>query len=143
MSSVRIALANLRVAATPAESVELATAAVAEAGRQGARVVCFPECYVPGYRWPGSTLPPPDSEFLERAWAEVAAAARAAKLTVILGTERMQAARVEASTAILIARPPTESMSALLPPCPGRTVRCGAWARLPDKFAPFPAARRR
>jgi predicted amidohydrolase len=100
MSSVRIALANLRVAATPAESVELATAAVAEAGRQGARVVCFPECYVPGYRWPGSTLPPPDSEFLERAWAEVAAAARAAKLTVILGTERMTGRGLQISACV-------------------------------------------
>ncbi len=89
MTTVRIALANLRVPATPEESVSLATAAVAESGRRGALVVCFPECFVPGYRWPGSTLPPPDPAFLERARAEVAAAARAARITVILGTERV------------------------------------------------------
>lgn len=89
MSTVRIALANLRVPSTPDESVRLATAAVADASRRGARIVCFPECFVPGYRWPGSTPPPPDPGFLERAWASVAAAARRARITVILGTERV------------------------------------------------------
>lgn len=89
LSKVRIALANVRVPATPQESVLLATSAVAEAGRQGALVVCFPECFVPGYRWPGTTLPPPDPAFLERAWSDVAQAAREAGITVILGTERL------------------------------------------------------
>ena len=88
MSTVRIALANLRAPATREESVSLAAAAIGEAGRQGALVVCFPECFVPGYRWPGASAPPPDPAFLERAWATVAAAARAAGITVILGTER-------------------------------------------------------
>ena len=45
MSMIRIALANIRVPATPEESVLLATSAVAEAGRQGALVICFPECF--------------------------------------------------------------------------------------------------
>jgi predicted amidohydrolase len=89
MSTVRIALANVRVPATGDESVRLATVAVAEASRHGAVVVCFPECFVPGYRWPGTTPPPPDPVFLERAWACVADAARAARITVILGTERL------------------------------------------------------
>ena len=87
--TVRIALANIRVPATPDESVRLATSAVADAGRRGAMVICFPECFVPGYRWPGTTAPSPDSAFLERAWADVAAAARSARITVILVTERL------------------------------------------------------
>lgn len=89
MSTIRIALANIRLPATREESVLLVTSAVAEAGRQGALVACFPECFVPGYRWPGTTAPPPDPVFLERAWAEVGEAARAAGITVILGTERV------------------------------------------------------
>ncbi len=89
MSTVRIALANVRIPATPDESVQLATSTVAEAGRQGALVVCFPECIIPGYRWPGTTPPPPDPAFLEQALTEVVNAAKVAGITVILGTERM------------------------------------------------------
>jgi len=47
MSTVRVALASLREPETPEESVRLATSAVAEAGRQDAHIVCFPECFVP------------------------------------------------------------------------------------------------
>ena len=89
MTTVRVALANVRVPATREESVALATAAVAEAGRAGAMLVCFPECYVPGYRWPGTTAPPPDPAFLEEAWHEIAESARAADVAVVLGTERL------------------------------------------------------
>jgi predicted amidohydrolase len=89
MSTVRIALANIRPPTAPRESVPLATAAIAEAGRLGALVVCFPECYVPGYRWPGTTPPAPDPSFLAAAWTAVAAAARVAGITVVLGTERV------------------------------------------------------
>lgn len=89
MSNVRIALANLRVPSTPDESVDLARTAVADAAHRGASVICFPECFIPGYRWPGTTSPSPDPVFLEHAWAAVADAARAASITVILGTERV------------------------------------------------------
>ena len=89
MPTVRIALANLRAATSPDESVALTRAAVARAGAEHAHVVCFPECYVPGYRTAGSTLPPPDAAFLERAWADVAESAAAAGVAVVLGTERL------------------------------------------------------
>ncbi|HUK23225.1 MAG TPA: carbon-nitrogen hydrolase family protein [Terriglobales bacterium] len=89
MDLFRIALANLRFPARPEESVALAEQAIAEAGEAHAGVVCFPECYVPGYRARGKAVPPPDPEFLERAWVRIAEAAAKAKLTVILGTERV------------------------------------------------------
>jgi predicted amidohydrolase len=89
MNGMRIALANLRAPASPDESITLAASAIADARRQQASVVCFPECFVPGYRWPGSSAPIPEPAFLERAWAVVADRARAAGVTVILGTERM------------------------------------------------------
>src|SRR6185295_14729565 len=78
ITNVRIALANSRAPTTPDDSVCLATSAIAEAGRRGAAVTCFPECFVPGYRWPGQEAPSPDPAFLERAWAAVADAARVA-----------------------------------------------------------------
>jgi predicted amidohydrolase len=85
----RIALANLPYAATPDESVALARAAIAEAADQRAALVCFPECYVPGYRGMGHQPPAPDAAFLERAWSGIADAAAKAGVAVILGTERV------------------------------------------------------
>jgi predicted amidohydrolase len=89
MSTVRIALANLRSPSTPDESVQLATAAIAEAGRRDALIICLPECFIPGYRWPGVTMPTPDPVFLARALATIRDATRSARTTVILGIERV------------------------------------------------------
>jgi predicted amidohydrolase len=89
MDMFRIALANIRFPATPQESVALAEQAVSQASTEHAELICFPECYIPGYRRPGKPAPPPDSRFLERAWSTIAAAAARANLTVVLGTERI------------------------------------------------------
>lgn len=89
MTIVRIALANLAYPASADASVGGARHAIGQAAREKATIVCFPECYVPGYRTPDRTIPPPDPDFLERAWTDVAAAARAARVAVILGTERV------------------------------------------------------
>ena len=89
MTTFRIALANLRTPTTPAESVELARLGVARAGAEGAGIVCFPECFVPGYRGPGKSVPPPDAAFMEAAWSAIADAARRAHIAVVLGTERV------------------------------------------------------
>lgn len=89
MSAFRIALANLPRAATPEESVARAVDAIAEAGREQAGIICFPECYVPGYRGLGRTVPPPDPPFLDRSWSAIATSAAKAQVAVILGTERL------------------------------------------------------
>ena len=89
MGTFRIALANLQIPASVEESIELAEQAIAQAGREAAGVLCFPECYIPGYRVFGRPVPPPDPAFLERAWFAVAAAAKQANVAVILGTERL------------------------------------------------------
>jgi predicted amidohydrolase len=101
VTTVRIALANLRAPTTPDDAVTLATAAIHEAGRAQARVLCFPECFIPGYRWPDSTLPSPDPVFLEQALAAVAAAARAAAVTVIVGTERVTERGLQISACVI------------------------------------------
>jgi predicted amidohydrolase len=89
MATFRIALANIPFPASPAESVALAEQAVAQAGAEHAGIVCFPECYIPGYRAKGKPVPPADPAFLEYAWSVVAAAAAKANLAVVLGTERI------------------------------------------------------
>jgi predicted amidohydrolase len=89
MNMFRIALANIRFPATPEESVALAEQAITRASVESSGLVCFPECFVPGYRGKGKTLPPPDAAFLECAWSVIAGAARRANIAVVLGTERI------------------------------------------------------
>jgi predicted amidohydrolase len=89
MSTVRIALANIRYPDSPEDSVARTNAAIRDAAVAGAAVVCFPEVYVPGYRAPGRPVPPPDDAFLAGAWAAIAQTAAEAHMVVILGTERL------------------------------------------------------
>src|SRR5215216_4351491 len=101
MSIVRIALANIQFPATPAESIALAVQAIAQASIERAELICFPECFVPGYRMLGKPAPPPDPAFLERAWSAIASAAGKANVAVILGTERVVRDGVLASALVI------------------------------------------
>jgi len=89
MSTFRIALANIPFPATPEQSIALAEQAIVQAATERADLICFPECFVPGYRCFGRPVPAPDPVFLERAWSVIAAAAAKANLAVVLGTERV------------------------------------------------------
>lgn len=89
MRLFRIALANIQFPPTPDESVALAEEAIAQASVERAGLICFPECFVPGYRGLGHQVPPPDAAFLERAWLRLASAAAKADIAVILGSERI------------------------------------------------------
>jgi predicted amidohydrolase len=99
----RIALANIRFPTTPEESITLASRAIDHASIKGARIICFPECFVPGYRGNGKSVPPPDPVFLERAWSTIAETAAKANLTVVLGTERVVEGALVA-TALIVNR---------------------------------------
>lgn len=99
--AVRIALANLRFPAAPEESITRATQAIEEAARAGAAVICFPECFIPGYRDQGRRVPPPDPLFLEGAWAQISEAARRARVAVVLGTERVDGDRLLISALVI------------------------------------------
>ncbi len=101
MNQVRIALANVRFPDSPEESITLATQAIAKAANAGARIICFPECFVPGYRDVSRRVPAPDAAFLDRAWATIAEAAGEAKLTVVLGTERVVDGALVASAIVI------------------------------------------
>ena len=89
MAIVRIALANIPYPANREDSVARVVTAIGDASEAGAMVVCFPECYVPGYRTAARGVEQPDAAFLERAWATVATAAARSRVTVVLGTERI------------------------------------------------------
>src|SRR5260370_36705837 len=85
----RIGIANIRFPAAPEELVTLAEQASVQASSWAGGIVCFPECFVPGYRGMGKLVPPADPAFLERAWSGIAAAAAKASIAVVLGTERV------------------------------------------------------
>jgi predicted amidohydrolase len=89
MNMYRIALANIRHPATPEESIILAEKAIAQAAIEGASIICFPECFTPGYRTIGKPMPPPNPAFMERAWSAIASAAAKVNVAVVLGTERI------------------------------------------------------
>jgi len=101
MSRCRVALANLQFPASPDESVELAVDAVRQAGGQRVDLLCFPECYVPGYRSQTRQVAPPDAAFLERAWADVAVAAKRSNVGVLLSTERLVQSRPVITTLVI------------------------------------------
>jgi predicted amidohydrolase len=89
MAKVRVALANLPYPDGPDDSVARAASAIADAATAKADIVCFPECYVPGYRTANRNLPKPDAAFLDGAWKRIASAAAEARVAVVLGTERI------------------------------------------------------
>lgn len=99
MRTVRIALANVRVADSADESLAIAKEAIADAGEHGASIVCFPESFVPGYRI-GSSRVNCDTAFLTHAWSVVDHAARDAGIAVILGTERVDGNRLLITTRV-------------------------------------------
>jgi len=70
------------------EAVPAAVAAVEEAGRLGARIVCLPETGLPGHRVQGRLVPDVERGALDEALQEVADAARRAGVVTIVGTER-------------------------------------------------------
>ena len=88
MPSLRIALANLEIPQSPEDSVVRAEQAIHAAAAADARIVCFPEAYVPGYPWPPRSRKPVSTAFLNAAHARIAEAAHEHRIWVLLGTER-------------------------------------------------------
>jgi predicted amidohydrolase len=91
MTTVRVAVASTPLTATLEEAVPAASAAVREAGRLGAAIVCLPETAIPGHRGQRRSVPDLPQAALDAAIGEVADAARRAGLVAILGAERRHA----------------------------------------------------
>ncbi len=103
MTSRRIALANLAFPESGEASVSAACTAIAQAAGAGADLVCFPECFVPGYRALGAPVMPADPDWLDAAHERVAHAAARAGITVVLGTERFVGGKLR--IAVLVVGP--------------------------------------
>jgi predicted amidohydrolase len=88
MSTIRIAVASTPLTATLDEAVPAAIAAVEEAGRLGARIVCLPETGLPGHRDQARAVPEVPADGLDAALRAVAGAARRAGVVIIVGAER-------------------------------------------------------
>ena len=101
MSTVRIAVASTPLTADLDEAVPAAVAAVEEAGRLGAAIVCLPEAAVPGHRVQGRPVPDLSAGALDEALAMIAEAARRAGIVAIVGTERPTAAGREIVSVVL------------------------------------------
>jgi len=101
MSTFRVAVASTPLTATIDEALPAAVAAVEEAGRLGARIVCLPETGLPGHRVQGRPVPDVPASALDDALRVVADAARRARVVTIVGTERMTTAGREILSVVL------------------------------------------
>jgi len=101
MSTIRIAVASTALTATLEEAVPAAVAAVEEAGRLGAQIVCLPEAGLPGHRSQARPVPAVSQAALDDALREVTEAARRARVMTIIGTERLTPAGREIISVVL------------------------------------------
>lgn len=97
----RVALANLPFPTSPDDAVEAAITAIEAAAVAGADLICFPECFVPGYRALGAPVPAADPQWLEAAHRRVSAAAGKHQITVVLGTERFVDGRLRITALVV------------------------------------------
>ncbi len=88
MTTVRVAVAATPLVSSVESGLSGVLAAIAEAGRQGAAIVCVPETAIPGHRSQPDAVEDTTADQVEAAVAVVAAAARVAGVSVVLGIER-------------------------------------------------------
>jgi predicted amidohydrolase len=84
---MRIALATLPFEGSVAGAVARVREALHDAADQGARIVCTPENYLPGYRGAGFAVDPPDAGAVGEALERVGEHVRAAGVALVLGAE--------------------------------------------------------
>lgn len=85
--SWRVALAPLAQPESIAAGVAKMTSAMEDCARQDARIVCFPETYIPGLRGSRLELPPPDQAQMEWALEQMQAVCSRTGTAAIVGME--------------------------------------------------------
>ena len=84
-----IGLASPRVATSLEDGLSRIERLLSEAAAEGARIVCFPEAYLPGLRGQDFDVLPFERKDEERVLAAAAALARKHAVATILGMERL------------------------------------------------------
>jgi predicted amidohydrolase len=84
-----VALASPRIATSLDEGLDKVRRLMSEAASQRARILCFPEAYLPGLRGQDFEVPPFDQAQQERALKAVSQWAREYALATIIGMERI------------------------------------------------------
>jgi predicted amidohydrolase len=103
MPSIRIAVASTPLTASLDHAVPAAVAAIEEAARLGARIVCLPEAVVPGHRSQARLVADLPQVALDAAMDEIAGAAGRAGIAAIVGTERRTSAGREIVSGVIAA----------------------------------------
>ncbi len=86
---MKIALASPRVATNLNEGLDKVKLLIAEAARQAAEIVCFPEAYLPGLRGQDFNVPDFDANDQKRVVRAVTHWAHTYKISTVLGMERV------------------------------------------------------
>lgn len=89
---MRIALASPRVAVSIADGLAQVQTCIAEAAAQAAKIVCFPEAYLPGLRGVDIDVCPYDENTQAQVQQAVSGWARQYGIAVIMGMEQISAA---------------------------------------------------
>ena len=85
---MRVALASPRIAISVDDGLDQVRQSLADAASRGARIVCFPEAYVPGLRGLDFDVPDFTPADLDRVVSTVGKWAREYSIATILGTEQ-------------------------------------------------------
>lgn len=88
---MNIALASPRPATSVDDGLERVERCLAQAASQGARIVCFPEAYLPGLRGQDFEVPPFDAAEEQRVLEAVSAMVRTHGVAAIVGLEHPSA----------------------------------------------------
>ena len=98
---MRIALATLRHRRDADEALHAVQTAMENASRQGAKLLCTAECYLPGLRGVGLDVAPPDAAFLARAERTLRETAATTGVGAIIGIERKTPLALLASALVI------------------------------------------
>jgi predicted amidohydrolase len=101
---MRIALATPRAATSVDDALARIEQLIASAASQGARIVCFPEAYLPGLRGLDFEVPPFDAADQSRALRAAADWSRRHDIATILGLEWQSPAGRQIAAAVIDAR---------------------------------------